>query len=386
MTQNIKKIASKIFSKISFKGSKMKRSVILILIVLGVMGSIFGVKFFQIHKMKQRFANRKHPATTVEAAQATKGTWQNHITAVGTLMAEQGVEITPEASGNVKNILFKSGTIVYKDQPIVILNHAVLQAQLRNATAKLQLAHITFYRNKKLYRTSAISKETLDIAHSNMEQAQALVDQYKASLSQKIVKAPFTGKIGIRKVNLGEFLSPGKQIATLESIDPIRVDFEIPGKYITKVKVGQSITLRSESYPDRKFAGKVIAIDSKIAYDTRSIKIRAELPNNDTGHMLTPGMFVNVNLLQPEQLNVVSIPQTSVTYTLYGNSVYQLSKKDNNLVAKRVYIGLGRRDNGRVIVLKGLKVGDLVVTYGTSKIHSGSIVKVVKSQSKKRQK
>lgn len=318
-------------------------------------------------------ASNKMPPVVVNVAKAKDVTQQNSIYATGNLIAQQGITVKAETNGRITKILFKSGQYVNQGQPLVQIYPDILQAKLVSATAALKLSQRTFNRLSKLYRTKAISKSDLDTATAKLQEDKALVDQTKAQLDQTLIKAPFNGYLGIRQVSLGDYITEGQSIVNLQDTDPMYVDFTVPEKYLSSVKTGQRVVISSNAFGQSKYDGKIIAMESKVNQATRTLTMRAELPNPK--HTLIPGTFVEVELYIGQKQQAVSVPQTAIVYDDQGNYVYRL---ENNKAIKTP-VRLGRRGKQNIIITHGLKAGDTIVTAGLQKLHDGSIVMLEKA-------
>lgn len=352
----------------------MKVKYILCFTILVIfIASLFGYKNYenyQASKAKAAFVPAPIPVTAVKAE---SGDWQNYLTAVGTILAINGVNISPQLAGTVSKIDFNSGQMVTEGQLILELDTSLVQAQLDEATSAMNLANATFKRYTKLYEQKAVAESDLDAARSAYNQAVGNVNAIKAQISFMQIKAPFSGRIGLRLVNLGQYLAPGTVIATLQSVDPIWVDFPIPSQDIPQLQLNGAITLTTDSDSKTVYQGKIIAINSAVDQTTRMVTVRAEV-NNPTGS-LVPGMFANVKVLLPIQTNVVTVPASAVTYTLYGESIFVLTPTSNQqYTAKLVSVNPGLKQNERVVIPKGINPGDLVVTNGQLNLQNGSIV------------
>lgn len=352
----------------SFKSTKLKYFLITLVIIIVLFALFF---LYMKHKIASMHAPRPSlPAVTVTTAKAA--IWPARIQATGSLVAQNGITVAPEVAGRVANILFKSGQEVSKGTPLVVLNSDVLQAQLHQYLAELALSQVNFKRDQDLYHKRVKSKSELDQALANLRQDQAMVDKAKAQLAQMTIKAPFSGKLGLRKISLGDYLSPGQAIVNLQAEDPIYVDFSVPSIYLNQFAPGNIVTVTSTSNTQHAITGKVFAIDASIDTDTQTLAVRASIPNPKG--QLMPGSFANVRLNLNQQQHVIVLPQLAVQYATSGNSVYRVSKDGN---AKQVYIKTGQREKDTIAVLSGLNVGDQIIVTGQQKVRNGSKVKIV---------
>lgn len=289
---------------------------------------------------------------------------QQKISSTGSVIADPGIIVKPEIAGRITKILFKSGSKVVKGDNLAEIYPDIIKAGLQQDQADLKLKLLNFGRFLKLYKKGMISKAGYDNAVAVLDSAKAKVDQDMAVLRQTILVAPFSGKIGISLVNIGDYVNIGQPIVSLQAIDPVFVDFSIPEIYAKNVVEGQTVQISSDAYPNETFEGNVYAIDPLIDATTRSLKVRATIPNKS--EKLLPGSFVEVNLLVGKKTQVIKIPQSAVVYDSEGNYVYKVVDG----AAKKQIVSLGDRDGKDVVVKKGILAGDIVVTAGQIKISS----------------
>lgn len=374
----------------------LRRMLIMLGVVLVVVLALAAYKGFSIYQQIQMFT-APQPAISVSAAYAEEKAWQSRLPAIGTLKAFQGVDLTVEASGTVRDMLFRSGEKVSQGQPLIQMDSAVEQASLATSEAELKLARVEFERGQNLVKRQAISKSEFDRLASELQKADASVAQLKAMLAKKRINAPFAGTIGIRQVDVGDFLSSGTVIATLQDLSTLFVDFYLPEQSVPQLAIGQRVRVSVAAYPGEVFEGEIGAINPKVEESTRNVQVRAMLPNPDS--KLLPGMFANLEVLLPGENTQVVVPETAITYTLYGNSVYVIGEKKDDkgavvkddkgeaqLVVERRFIETGERRDGQVLVLKGLKAGEQVVTAGQLKLDNGAHVAVVDDKALNRDK
>lgn len=309
-------------------------------------------------------------AAVVEASKAQAATYQASVNSVGTLVAEQGITVKSEVAGRVTKILFQSGQYVKQGAPLVQIYPDILQAELAANQAAAELSKVNYQRNEMLYKKGAISISTLDQAAAQLKSDDANVEKTQAQLSQTLVTAPFNGFLGIRQISLGDYLNAGSAIVNLEDVDPIFVDFSVPEKYLMKIRTGDNVTITSNTYGSQTFIGKVIAKDSLINANTRTLSIRAVAPNPK--NELAPGSFVEVSMQLGQPENLVLIPQTALSYSKEGAYVFRIV--DGKAV--KTVVELGERENKDIYITKGLAPGDAVVSAGSLKLHDGSIVKI----------
>ena len=316
--------------------------------------------------------------------------WHPFISSVGQLHAVQGIDVIPPVAGIISAIHFQSGQHLQAGALMVELDHAVESADLESAQAQAWSAKLDFERESKLYETDqSITQQELDTTEATYQQLKAQAKKAQATLNLKIIRAPFSGQAGIKQVTLGQFVSPSLPtvMTTLSTLGLIRVDYSVPEQHAHTLEVGQLITLTVDSYPDITFKGKISIIDTQINTDTRSLSIRALVDNHDDQHPLLPGMLVAIHTQMPEQQAVVTLPETAILFTLYGNSVYiatPSSKQPGQYIAKQANVQVGNARNGTLPVYKGVKAGDRVVTAGQLKLSDGRAISIQKQPEQKR--
>jgi membrane fusion protein (multidrug efflux system) len=368
----------------------LRRMLIMLGVVLAVVLALAAYKGFSIYQQIQMFS-APQPAISVSAAVAEEKAWQSRLPAIGTLKAFQGVDLTSEVQGTVKEVLFQSGEKVTLGQPLLQLDSDVERAILSTAEAVRALARVEYERGKKIAGKQAISKSEFDRLNAELLKAEASVSQLKAELDKKRILAPFAGTIGIRQVDNGDYLSPGTAFATLQDLSRLYVDFFLPEQAVPQLAIGQQVRVGVAAYPGEVFAGEIVALNPKVEETTRNLQVRAMLPNPD--NKLLPGMFANLEVLLPGEKSQVVVPETAITYTLYGNSVYVIGERKDDegqvvkddkgqaqLVVERRFVETGERRDGVVLVLKGLKPGERVVTAGQLKLDNGAHVAIIDDQ------
>lgn len=353
----------------------IKRFLLALIVLALIFGGLFGYKAYVGYKMGKMMAAFKFPPAAVSIAAAESGDWHPYVHAVGNISSPQTVNVTTQVAGQVSRIYFHSGEFVEKGQPLIDLDDSTQAAQLRQYEAQLIINKFNYSQYKKAYLKNAVSKASYVQTLSALKQNEALIGQTKTIINDMHIKAPFSGRLGIRDasmVNLGQYINLGANIISLYSVNPVYADFTLPQNYIGKLKIGQGIKIRSDSFPDRTFIGKIKAISIDVNNLSRNITVRAEVPNN--GLLLRPGMFVTGNILMPVLHNVVTIPATAVTYNPYGDFVYVAVKKGGGFTAETRYISVGEERSGRVVVLKGIKAGEIVVTAGQVRLRNGAAI------------
>jgi membrane fusion protein, multidrug efflux system len=353
--------------------------VIVGLLLALLVGALVGFNAFRDHAIKQFFANNKPPPTPVSIATARSEVIPNLLTAVGDLAAVHQVNVTSDVSGRITEIMFESGTTVMAGSPLVQLFDAPDQGDLANFKAQAVVAQLSLDRAKQLAARQFGPQSTVDQAQATYDQANAGIAKTEALISQKLVRAPFDGQLGVRHVEVGQFLTAGTQIVTLTDLSSLYANFTVTEKDSGQLKVGQTVRVVVDAYPKRNFEGKITAIEPQIATDTRNIRVQATIANPD--HILKPGMFATTTVVLPDKPPVVTVPETAVDYTLYGDSVYLLTEKKEDdgktsLTAVRTFVRTGNRVNGRAEITTGLKDGDRVVAVGQLKLQSGAAVSI----------
>lgn len=348
--------------------------------LLGLLvGGLVWFNYFRGQMIKQFFANNKPPPTLVSVAEAKSEVVPNLLTAVGGLAAVHQVDVTADVNGRVTEIKFEPGTHVEAGMPLVQLFDAPEQGDLANYKAQATVAQLSLDRAKQLAARQFGPQATVDQAQAAYDQAQAGIAKTEALISQKLVRAPFSGELGVRKVEVGQYLTAGTPIVSLTDLSELWANFTVTEKDSGSLKVGQTVRLKVDAYPGRIFEGKITTIEPQIAADTRNIRVQATIANPEK--ILKPGMFVTTTVVLPDKPAVVTVPETAVDYTLYGDSVFVITEKKEadgktSLSAVRTFVQTGNRVDGRAEIIKGLKPGDKVVAVGQLKLQSGAAVAI----------
>ncbi len=357
-----------------------KRMITMLIIVIVLFGSIFLINGLRKFFMNRFFAHFSLGAVTISTTTAKQENWVPTINAIGSLVAINGVQVSPEVPGMVTEIFFQSGQVVKAGEKLVQLDDRVDQQDLVNFNSQLTLAQMNYDRQLQLLKTKSTSQASVDSANAELQQAQAGVNKTKILISEKLITAPFAGKIGIREVNLGQYVSPGTALVNLQSLNPLHVQFSLPEQNFKLLSYGQPIAMEVSNYPSEKFQGKITAIDAQVDPITRNILIEATVPNDN--FKLYPGMFANVQVLLPTQYKVVTVPQTAVSISLYGSTVYVVEQKDKDendhpiYKVRQQYVTIGDRRGNEIAILEGLKPGEQVVNSGQLKLDNGTEVKI----------
>jgi membrane fusion protein (multidrug efflux system) len=356
----------------------IKRMVIMLVAVAIVLGAVFGVQAFKGVMIRKYMSAMGSPPQTVSTTKAAFSQWQPNIEAIGSLRAVKGADLSIEVSGVVDSISFNSGDDVAAGAPLLKLRSDDDAAKLDSLKATAELNQITYDRDQKQFKLQAVSQATLDTDSANLKNANAQVAQQQAILDKKNLRAPFAGHLGIRAVDLGQYLAAGTTIVTLQALDPIFLDFFVPQQAVDQVKLGQTVAVKVDAYKDRTFPGEISAVNPKVDASSRNVQIRATLKNAD--HRLLPGMYATVDIATGAPQNYITLPQTAITYNPYGDTVYIVDDKGGDaggktsLVARQTFVTLGPTRGDQVVVLKGVHDGDTIVTAGQIKLHNGSTV------------
>ena len=373
----------------------IKRFVIAAILVALFLG---GVGYFNLvfkPKMIGEFmAKMKPPAATVTAERAGTKEWIDRVQSIGTLIAIQGVEVSPEVAGIVKDYYFESGNDVAKGDKLVALDTSVEEADLVKNRAVLLEANADLKRQASLVKRAIVSQAVVDTTTSKRDSAAASVQRMEAVIAQKNITAPFAGRLGLRRVEKGQYVKAGDPLVWLQSLDPIWIDFPVSEGDLGKLKIGAPIELGVNAYPGQVFKGEIEAFDARVAQDTRTLVVRGRLPNAD--HKLLPGMFANVAVLEGKPKELVTVPRTAVTYGLYGDSVWvvkegppapektasvgEVEVPAPQLTAERRFVRVGPSKEDQVAILEGVKAGEQVITSGQLKLHPDAAIKIDNSR------
>lgn len=348
-------------------------------LLAALVGGLVWFNYFRGQMIKQFFANNKPPPVAVSAAEAKSEVVPNLLTAVGSLVAVHQVDVSADVNGRVTEIKFVPGTRVEAGTPLVQLFDAPEQGDLANYKAQATVAQLSLDRAKQLAARQFGPQATVDNAQAAYDQALAGIAKTEALISQKLVRAPFSGDLGVRKVEVGQYLTAGTAIVSLTDLSELWANFTVTEKDSGNLKVGQAVRLKVDAYPGRTFEGKITTIEPQISTDTRNIRVQATIANPEK--ILKPGMFATTTVVLPEKPAVITVPETAVDYTLYGDSVFVITEKKGedgktSLSAVRTFVQTGNRVEGRVEIVKGLKAGDKVVAVGQLKLQSGAAVSI----------
>jgi len=353
----------------------LRRRLIIVVVAVGVLlGAIVAFNTWKANLLEGIRKKNAAPPQTVSAASAQFTEWQPEVSAVGSMRAVRGVDVTTEVTGLVRSLRFKSGDEVKAGQVLVELNADPEIAQQHALEAAADLSATVYARDKEQYDAQAISQAQLDADAADLKNKRAQAAAQAALVAKKVIRAPFDGRLGITTVNPGQYLNTGDKIVTLQAVDPIYVDFKLPQQQLALIADGQAVNLTTDSYPGVKFVGKINAIDPRVDASTRNFQAEATVPNAE--RKLLPGMFTRVGVVAGDAKHYLTLPQTAITYNPYGATVFLAQKKpggsDKDLIAQQSFVTLGPTRGDQVAVLKGVKEGDLVVTSGQMKLVNGA--------------
>jgi membrane fusion protein (multidrug efflux system) len=359
----------------------MKSWMKLIGVVVALVLVIAAAKGYALFKMFSNFKNQPAPVATVSTIVAAYQPWSESTSVIGTLRAERGADLAFEVAGVIDSIDFESGQAVRAGQPLIHLRAADDIAHLDSLKASADLAAATYKRDQAQFAVQAVSQATLDADAANLRSLQAQVAQQQALVDKKLLRAPFSGQLGVRWVDAGQYVDAGTKAVTLQQLDPILVDFYIPQQQIGQIATGEKLTVTTDAFPGRAFEGRVSAIDPKVDTDTRNVRVRGRLANPK--HELLPGMFAHVEVEIGKPQRYLTLPSTAIAYNPYGATVFVVEAEAAGsapskpaLKVRQVFVTTGATRGDQVAILKGIKEGDQIVTTGQIKLRNGSAVAV----------
>lgn len=357
-----------------------KRMGLMLAALAVIFGGIFAYKWFELKLTADYLASYQPPPVAISATPALEQAWQRSLRATGTTVAVHEIDVSGEAEGVVKAIHFDSGYLVKQGDLLIELDDQVEQANLRSYQARLRLARLNYDRDSKLVARKLISTDQFDRSRAELDEVMALSEQTQAVIDQKTLRAPFAGRLGLRRVSVGRYLAAGEAAVTLQSVDPIFVDFNFPEHYLPDLHVGQKLAFTIKAFPDQIFSATVTALDARVSTKTRNIAVRALAPNPD--QLLVPGMFADVRLnLGAEEPRTI-VPETAVIYSLFGQAVFEVVEargKDGKLeqVVQHRTITTGAQQDGWVQIAGEIAPGAMIVTNGQNKLQNGMRIKIV---------
>ncbi len=355
-----------------------KRMVFMLIAVGVVLGGVFGFQAFKNAMIKKFMSAMAAPPQTVSTAMAAMQEWQPRIEAVGSLRAVNGADLSFEVPGIVKEIRFMSGDDVAAGDILLTLRSDDDMGKLAALQATAELSEINYQRDQQQFKIKAVSQATVDADAANLKNAKAQVAEQQAVVDKKTLRAPFAGHLGVRLVDVGQYIGAGAGVVTLQALDPIYADFFVPQQALNQVRLEQGLTIKIDTYPNQDFAGTITAINPKVDSATRNVQVRATLKNPD--RRLLPGMYATIAIAAGGKQRYVTLPQTAVAYNPYGETVYVVDDKGKDangqpqLVARQTFITAGPTRGDQVAILAGVDEGQTVVTAGQVKLHNGSTV------------
>ncbi len=357
--------------------------VIMALLLAVVLGGLYKFNQFRNQAMMAFFAHLKPPPAQISAAIVETTALPRSAPGVGSIAAVHQVTVNPEVGGRVTKIFFEPGQTVRAGDPLVQLNDAPDRGDLANYEAQARFAQVSLQRSQSLHHNNFASEEVVDQNQAQLDEARAQILKTEAIIAQKLIHAPFSGRLGIRQIDLGQYLNPGAPIVSLTDLSMLYVNFTLPSDMRPQISVGQRVNVTSDAYPGRVFTAKITTIEPQLSADTRTIQVQATMPNPDGA--LLPGMFVTAAVVLPPRPDTLVLPETAVEYTLYGDSVYVIRETGKDaagkpiLVAVRTPVTTGARWDGKVAILGGLKAGARVVAAGQIKVQPGARVAITGS-------
>lgn len=354
---------------------KLRWAVVGILIILPIVGALVGIKVLQFKAMDAASAQFVIPPETVNAVEVREQQWQPRVSSVGSVVAVQGTIVSAEAEGIVREIMFEAGSMVKAGDELVQLDVDVERAQLREAEAAAELARVSFKRMKDLISSRTVSQAELDTADAGLKQAAARVENIRAVIAKKTVRAPFSGRLGIRRISVGQFIDKGSPVVSLQSLDPVYVEFSLPQQRLGEVAEGLKVAVSSDAYPGEPFEGTITAVNPDVDPATRNVRVQATLANADG--RLRPGMFVSVEMILARSETVLFIPATAVHHAPFGDSVFVIEEGEAGpdgtkpLVVQQRLVRLGARQGDFVVATEGVEAGERIVSTGVFKLRPG---------------
>jgi len=372
------------------------RFVLVGIALIVVVGALVGMNFKRDQIVAEIFANQQMPPVPISAAKAEAKTWTDYLEGIGSVSAVEGIEVASEVAGTVKSIDFKPNDTIQAGQRLVQLDDSIDQADVRLYQAAMDLAQRVLDRVSSLRSRGNAPQADLDSANAELLKAQAQIARAQATIDKKAVMAPFAGIVGIRKIDIGRYVAPGDALVTLQRLDQVYADFTLPEQAFSRISQGQKVEVRADAFPDEVFRGEVSGIEPVVDAASRMVKVRATIDN--PGLKLRPGFFANVRLILPDRPNVVTVPQTAITFSLYGDTVFVIREKQAEagqqpadqpaekpaasgdgsqppagpqLAVEQVFVRVGKRQGNVAEIIEGVKAGDQVVTSGQLKLQNG---------------
>ena len=357
------------------KKTNVTRVISVVVVLTVVLGTLFAWRFAQIRQQAEMMSQAP-PPVEIEVAQAAVRRWPQSISAIGGLRVVNGVQVANEIAGVVESLEFESGQQVESGDVLLRIEAETDEAALETREAEARLALQQFERFSNLIKQNAVSQSEFDEARANYEAAEARVHEQRALLNKKTIRAPFSGVLGLRQVDLGEYIAVGTPIVGINMLDPIQVDFTISERELQRIAVGDRVEVTVAAFPDRRFDGEILAMDSSVLPESRTVRVRARLPNPEM--QLRPGMFANVRAVRDEVSEVVTVPRTAISYNTYGDFVFEVvDGEGGQKIVQRVSVTTGEVRDGEVEIIEGIEAGATVVGAGLLRLRNNQPVKVV---------
>lgn len=353
----------------------IKRNLIFILVLLSVIAGLAFIKYQQMQQGMAMMSANTPPPSSIEVVAALNVQWQPRVAAVGTLTAREGIDVSNEVEGIIEKIYIESGQRVKLGDLLVALNDDAEQADLISFKAQEELASASFKRTGDMWKKKTVSETDYDTASANLKVARAKVSQTQAMIAKKSIRAPFSGVLGIRNISLGQYVSPGSRLVSLQDASVLYIDFAVPEKYLPQVTADLEVKLRVGAYGDRIFSGHVQAVDAKVDETTRNISVRAQLSNDE--NLLHPGMYADIDLMLEQSADRVVVPATAIVFSSFGDALFVVNKNaEGQMIASRVQVVTGEQRGDLVAIESGLSGGEQVVQVGVDKLTNNAPVTI----------
>src|SRR6058998_1703902 len=375
---NVAKSISDVPTQSTVRPRRLRGVSVAIGLLVAIVIFVLGIKALQIGKMMS--SPKMMPSVTVTSAPVKEENWAPMLSAVGSVSAAQGAVVSAELAGIVSEISFENGGEAKKGDVLMKLDTSQEEALLRSSAAEAQLARTDLERSRDLAMKKVVSSAELDSAQSKFTRLNAVVDQMRSNIAKKTIIAPFDGQLGIRQVNVGQMINAGQQVVSLQSLDPVYVDFAVPQQHLQNLSAGLEARVRTDAVQGREFVGKLTAINSAVDTATRNVSLQATLENPD--HVLRPGMFINIEIVLPEKHKALVIPGSAISYAPYGDSVFVIEKQKDgktgkeSQVLRQQFVRVGEARGDFVSITTGLKAGETVVGTGVFKLRNGMAVAI----------
>ncbi|MCH8501172.1 MAG: efflux RND transporter periplasmic adaptor subunit [Aliidiomarina sp.] len=352
----------------------LKRMILMLIGTALLFGLIFGYKAVGNHFMNQFFDNMPTPPATITANEVVRDRWVDSIPTIGNFRPVNGAMIPAQIDGEIKSIRFNNGDIVEQGQVLFILDDRVEQAERERLAAALAIAETEAARLEPLFARQEVSESELRRQQSQVAQARAALAMQDAMIERKTIRAPFSGVAGLRLVNLGQYVTPGSELVSIQSFDPIYLNFTLPERFLSDIVRGQTISAEVDAYPSERFSGEIRAIEPSVRESTRTIQIQAQFENPE--QKLRAGMFARVRIDSEEARDVLMIPRTAIQFNPFGNIVFMIEEEGDELIVQQRLVRTGQSRGDMVEITEGLEEGDRVASSGLLKLRNGAVVKI----------